>query len=74
MQKYNLEFILNIRAASTEEIRGSLSGLGENLIISELEEDIPGSQALKISIHTDDPTVIFDTCSQFGKLKSVKID
>jgi len=74
MQKYSLEFILNIRAASVEEIRGSLSGLGENLVISEPEENIPGSQDLKIRIHTEDPTLIFDTCSQFGKLKSVKID
>jgi dihydroxyacetone kinase-like predicted kinase len=74
MQKFSLEFILNIRAASIEEIRGSLSGLGEGLVISGPEQDSPGSQDLKISIHTEDPTLIFDTCSQFGKLKSVKID
>jgi len=27
----------------------------------------------KIRISTEDPTIIFDTCSQFGRLKSVKI-
>ena len=74
MQKYSLEFILNIRAASIEEIRQSLHGLGDDLIISELDEDISAGRALKVSMYTEDPTLIFDTCSQFGKLKSVKVD
>lgn len=32
------------------------------------------NQDLRIKISTEDPTIIFDTCSQFGRLKSVKID
>ncbi len=28
----------------------------------------------RISLHTEDPTIIFDTCAQFGKIKSVKIN
>ncbi len=32
------------------------------------------SQYLKIKINTEDPAIIFDICSDFGRLKSVKID
>jgi hypothetical protein len=28
----------------------------------------------KIRISTEDPTIIFDTCAQFGRLRSIKID
>jgi dihydroxyacetone kinase-like predicted kinase len=74
MQKYRLEFILSTKDSPREEIRRSLAGLGENLIIAAAGEGVSTSGDLKICIHTDDPTLIFDASSQFGKLKSVKID
>jgi dihydroxyacetone kinase-like predicted kinase len=37
------------------------------------DESVAGDN-LKIKIHTQDPTIIFDICAQFGRLKSVKID
>lgn len=68
MNRYYLEFILNIKDTSPELIKNSLIEFGENLVILPFEEDY------KISIDTEDPTIIFDTCSQFGRLKSVKIN
>ncbi len=28
----------------------------------------------KISLSTDEPTIIFDVCSQFGRIREIKID
>lgn len=76
MHKYHLEFILNIFPdIPTETLKNSLVEFGENLEISQAlqDNDIKGKD-LKVCIHTDDPTIIFDTCAQFGKMKSIKID
>ena len=32
------------------------------------------AESFKVNIRTQDPTVIFDTCAQIGKIKLVKID
>ncbi|MCX5702080.1 MAG: hypothetical protein NTW64_03765 [Candidatus Omnitrophica bacterium] len=47
-----------------------------NSLTSEPEEQIRERKVkkFKISLHTLDPTIIFDTCAQFGKIKSVKIN
>jgi dihydroxyacetone kinase-like predicted kinase len=37
------------------------------------DKDIKGRD-FKIRIYTDEPTIIFDTCAQFGRLKSIKIE
>ena len=68
MVKYKLEFILNTFNTDKEEVKNSLLPFGENLEISE------GGAELKINMLTDDPTMIFDICSQFGRIKSAKID
>ncbi len=76
MHKYYLEFILNIPVAvPMETLRNSLVEFGENLEISQAlrDNDIKGED-FKVCIYTDDPTIIFDTCAQFGKMKSIKID
>jgi len=73
MQKYNLEFILHIQKASEETIRENISELGEALEISDCQDNLPQGKNFKINIQTEDPTVIFDTCAQFGRIKSVKI-
>jgi dihydroxyacetone kinase-like predicted kinase len=74
-QKYNLEFILDTKGASAEEIEQALVDLGDQLQITQAEAE-PSAAAfgLKICLRTEDPALIFDTCSQFGKLRSVKID
>lgn len=75
MHNYCLEFILNIQSASLETVRNSIMELGEGLEISLVSGDnITQGRDFKIRIHTKDPTIVFDTCSQFGRLKSVKVD
>jgi len=75
MHKYRLEFILSIQDASPQIIRNAIVGFGEGLEISPLPQDNGGkTRDLKIHILTEDPTVIFDTCAQFGRIKSVKVD
>jgi len=73
MQKYHLEFILHIQNASQEAVRGAISELGEALEISDCQDNPAKGKNFKINIQTEDPTVIFDTCAQFGRIKSVKI-
>jgi dihydroxyacetone kinase-like predicted kinase len=76
MPKYRLEFILNISDTSTEKhIKNSLVEFAEDIEISLLTQNNTARICdLKIQMLTDEPTVIFDTCAQFGRIKSVKID
>jgi len=81
MDKYNLEFVLHIHSTSVEMIRNSIAELGEDLQIHTLTQEheakgrscLPAGRDLKIHILTEDPTIIFDTCAEFGRIKSVKI-
>jgi len=74
MPKYHLEFILNMQTVSLESLKNSLIEFGENLEIFQLsEDDNTKGKDFKIHISTQDPTIIFDTSAQFGRLKSVKI-
>ncbi len=75
MGKYRLEFILNMEALSLEALKNSILEFGEGLEICQLpqEGEVKGSD-FRVHIYTEDPTIIFDTCAQFGRLKSVKIE
>ncbi len=73
MQKYHIEFILYVHDASEEAVERAISGLGEALEISDCRDGLDKGRNFKISIQSEDPTLIFDTCAQFGRIKSVKI-
>ena len=75
MHKYCLEFILNMQTVSMETLKNSIVEFGEDLEILQLQQDddVKGRD-FKIRIYTEDPTIIFDTCAQFGRLKSIKVD
>ena len=61
--------------ASPQALKNSIIEFGEGLEILELpQESTVQSRDFKIRIYTEDPTIIFDTCAQFGRLKSIKID
>jgi hypothetical protein len=75
MSKYSLDFILNTQSVSTESLKNSIIEFGEALEISLLpQESLVKGKDFRVRISTDDPTIIFDTCAQLGKLKSIKID
>jgi len=56
---------------STQALKNSIIEFGEGLEISQPGQD---NGDFKIRIYTEDPEVIFDTCAQFGKLKSIRIN
>jgi hypothetical protein len=71
---YLLEFIF--RTGSTEtDIRHSLAEFAEDIAVNALEGD-PGdcSYEYTLRMRAKDPTLVFDVCAQFGRIKSVKID
>lgn len=75
MRKYSLEFVLNMQAVSAQSLRDSIVEFGEGLDIFQLPQDNDAKgRDFRIRIYTEDPTVIFDTCAQFGRIKSVKIN
>jgi dihydroxyacetone kinase-like predicted kinase len=75
MQKYYLEFVLNVQNISEDIIKNSLLEFGEELKIQQLPQDVGDKTCnLKIHIFAEDPTIIFDTCAQFGRIKSVKVN
>jgi dihydroxyacetone kinase-like predicted kinase len=74
VKHYHLEFILNTQSATPESIKSLLTGLTEAVDIFPLLEDKHGhGKNFKIQVKTKEPELIFDVCSQFGRLKSVKV-
>lgn len=72
--KYRLEFILNTHNTSLDYIKNSLIELGEGLELSCLPGEENKPYDLEVRLVTLEPTVIFDVCSQFGRIKSVKVE
>lgn len=73
-QHYHLEFVLDIRETNLESIKNSLKGLIDTMDISPLLENKHGEgKNFKIQVKTKEPELVFDVCSQFGRLKSVRI-
>ncbi len=73
-QHYHLEFVLETMGARPDSIKNSLRGLIESVDILPLLEDGRGDgKNFKIRVKTADPELVFDICSQFGRLKSVKV-
>jgi len=74
IQKYSLEFILHTQKLSCRTIKTSLSEFGEVLAISNCKDSDTDTTDFKININTEDPTVIFDICAEFGRIMSVKVE
>ncbi len=74
LQKYKLEFMLHTYNTSLQEVRNSLAEFGDALSV--MPSAGPGEKGnnFQVCINTEDPTVIFDICSQFGRIRSVKIN
>jgi len=75
MHSYRLEFILNTQEVSPEALKNSMVEFGENIMILPLPQELcTQGRDFMIHLSTQDPAIIFDTCAQFGRLKSVKIE
>ncbi len=74
LQKYRLEFILHTYDISIEAIKNSLVEFGESLEVSDSTKSVEKGNNFEISLNTEDPTLVFDICSQFGRIRSVKIN
>lgn len=75
MQEYQLEFILHTQDSTLETVKNALSEFGEGLEISEvLPENATKGKDFKININSQDPTVIFDICAQFGRIRTIRVD
>ena len=74
-EKYHLEFILHAYDSNPGLIKSSLSEFGEELLVADIpaEGDASGRE-YKVRISTCDPTLVFDVCSQMGRIRSVKIN
>ena len=75
MPEFSLEFILSTHDSHSETIRQSLIEFSEELEILPAEEhNSKDANDFKVKIRTEEPTIIFDLCAQFGRITSVKIN
>ena len=70
--KYALEFILHAKDSSPKVIKSSLAEFGNNLVVSSLEDN-KENYNYQVNMITEDPTLVFDLCSQLGRIRSVKV-
>ncbi len=70
--KYTLEFILHAKDSSPKAIKGALAEFGGDLVVSECQES-GESCNYQVNMITEDPTLVFDLCSQLGRIRSVKV-
>ncbi|MDD2927997.1 MAG: hypothetical protein PHE30_04000 [Candidatus Omnitrophica bacterium] len=71
---YKLGFILHTYNTTLEAVKNSLAEFGEGLEISEVLGPGQKGNNFKIHLSTQDPTLVFDVCSQFGRIRSIKVE
>ena len=75
MPRYDLQFVLSAYNLNIDTLRNNLREFGENLEVEELTKNNPGDYCdFQVRISTLEPTLIFDSCSAIGRIKSVKIE
>ncbi|MDD5409547.1 MAG: hypothetical protein PHC71_05615 [Candidatus Omnitrophica bacterium] len=70
--KYNLEFILHAKNSSPKMIKNSLAEFGNDLLVIQCQEQDEKCN-YRVSMTTEDPTLVFDLCAQLGRIRSVKV-
>lgn len=65
---------MHVQDASPADIKNSLAEFSEDLEVSDSPDTSGKNRNFKILIITEEPTAIFDICSQFGRIRSIKID
>lgn len=74
MIKYSLEFILHTYNVTASELKNALTEFVQDLSIGERPAEGGSGSDYGVKLVAEDPTLIFDICSQFGRIKSVKVD
>jgi len=70
--KYVLEFVLHAKDSSPKIIKSALAEFGSELIVSDYQKPAESCN-YKVNMSTEDPTLVFDLCSQLGRIRSVKV-
>jgi len=70
--KYALEFILHAEGSSSKIIKNALAEFGSDLVVGDCQKQ-GESCDYKVTMTTEDPTLVFDLCSQFGRIRSIKV-
>jgi len=70
--KYVLEFVLHAKDSSPKIIKSALAEFGSDLVVSDCQKQ-GESCNYKVNMITEDPTLVFDLCSQLGRIRSVKV-
>ncbi|MDD5120420.1 MAG: hypothetical protein PHR84_03830 [Candidatus Omnitrophica bacterium] len=70
--KFELEFTLHAKDSSPELIKSSLAEFGNQLVVSHIQGEEENDN-YKVNMVTEDPTLVFDLCSQLGRIRSVKV-
>lgn len=74
MQKFILEFILHTQNATLEMIKSSLGEFAEEIEVMDCMDATGEAKNYKINLRAEEPTLVFDLCSQFGRIKSAKVN
>ncbi|MCU0665569.1 MAG: hypothetical protein MUF05_00505 [Candidatus Omnitrophica bacterium] len=73
---YTLDFILHTYTATNlQAVKSALVEFAQAIQVAQIEENgLSRTDQYKISMTVEEPTIIFDICAQFGKIKSMKIE
>jgi hypothetical protein len=72
---FRLELILHAHDTSAQDIRNSLVEFAQDIEIVDMSPEVASEgKDFKLSMRVQDPTMIFDLCGQFGRIRSVKVE
>jgi hypothetical protein len=73
-KEFRLEFILHAHNTSAKALKNSLTEFAKDIEVTSLEADkATDAEDFKVSLKAEDPTMVFDICAQFGRIRSVRI-
>lgn len=72
--RYKVEFILHVYNISLEAVKSSLVEFSDKIEVYNYSDEQSKGDNFKVVITTFEPALVFDVCSQFGRIRSVKID
>jgi dihydroxyacetone kinase-like predicted kinase len=73
-QRYKLEFTLHVYNTSLQAVKNALAEFGDKFNIQESSGSQEKGSNFIVNMSTEEPALVFDICSQFGRIRTVKID